>query len=1312
MRGKQKKRRHTIRRLILLVLVLTVGFSAYYGVRSFAADEIYLEIDGQRVNPTTPISMVNQQLQLNMKTTGVAYDDTSLYEVDWSIEDQDPANPIATIRSGSTQTIGLVSAVAPGEVTVTVTVKDKMNGMATLATTTCKIRVVFSIDTTGDDSIYKKVFDADSDKSLVLYADHDPIQLGLNFGDASNTQWTSNNTEIISVGQRTGVATPVGAGQTTITATYTAPGSTRTETAELKVYVIPRVADNSTDYHNGNFKKAIPNAGRDKGDYLYLDSFFGDNNTQPIGDKVSWVIKQDSGANRVVIANSLPMGEGGVRSDLISLDPISSQSSSLEINAKAGVYYIEFYTAGTYKSEANKTTCYSPTTVKLTVFANFENYEEILTVGDKYDMAAAFNLTLADFNSLFNQPVLTYGGGSASNYATYDATTANIKAIKSTSGAVDVSITGKNSDKINAIMNPSSPLYGRSAFTAKLTIVDGFSLDRTSTIISVGQSLQINPIFTGSVNGHVKWESNNPTYVTVSDTGMIQGIKETKNIPDVTITASLTDDDGRIVKSATCSVKVETTISGFTITPDNLQMKIGDNETIKANIRQAVSTANLNWIVEDSSVVSVETAADNKSAVITAKKGGTTKLIVTNPNNGETHWCTITVMIPIQSMNFSEPIITSQQYLQTKIVRINYTPATANATDMTFTSSDNTVASIEKKSEGAGYIDCLVTMKKPGTVILTATPNYNPYTVMAMCQFTVTANCTGMTLDPSELEVNVGAENAKRINAVLEPVGSSTTVTWTSSDTNIATVDATGLVIGKKAGLVYITAQTSEGILRQAKVMVKQPCNTVSFNPSSYTMKTGDTYKPVMVLNPTDTTDTFTWSSFDTKIATVDANGVITAKASGDTFITATSTSGKMGILRIYVQDPVAEVTIDTKSKTIKKGQSFTITPTFRPATAYNKNITWTSDDPSIAKVEVGENGYSAVVTGVKGGKTVIIGVTEDGGKVVHCIVTVTETVTSVTVSPKSYYLKLGNTFTVKASVKTDSATNKGVTWSTGNKSIATVTSGGKVKGKKVGTTTITAKAKDGSGKTASCTVRVVRKVTSVRLNKYTARVFVGKTITLKKYISPSNATVKTCTWSSSNSSIASVSGGRVYGIAPGMVRIKCTATDGSGKSATCLVSVVEPVAATGVSAAKPELIVAKGRKIPSGLSISPANSTDSMKYYSDDKYVATVDKHGKIYCKRTGQVTIYGITSNGKEGYVDVLVVGMNRTTLKMRQYDSETLSVNEISKGVTWYSSNPQVASVVAGKVIGRKPGRTTIYATVRGVKVSCRVTITKLK
>ncbi len=753
-------------------------------------------------------------------------------------------------------------------------------------------------------------------------------------------------------------------------------------------------------------------------------------------------------------------------------------------------------------------------------------------------------------------------------------------------------------------------------------------------------------------------------------------------------------------------------------------MKVGDIATVKAVLgNQMVSEASLVWTAKDPSIITVEASADKKSAVITARKGGSTTIIVTNTKNNMQKYVEVTVMIAITNIEFEQKILTMKNMPNSseRTIKVNYLPKDANSTELVWTSIDPSIATIEGSgTPKEGTATGLIKLIKPGIVNLTVAPRYNPSGIIAMCTLTVLEPVTNITLQPDNFTLNAKygthqAETQQLVYSVMPP-GATTTVQYSSSDSSIATVDANGLVKAVKAGVAYISIQTEENLLQQSKVTVLQPCESITFSPAVYTMNTGATYKPVMTLKPADTTDSFAWRSFSTDVATVDVNGLITAKKVGNAIIQVTAASGVSEYIQITVRDGLKSIKLNHDSYTLEKGKTFDLIPAFTPPTAYDKSVKWTVSDSSVISTEEKTDSGTPFlrITGKKGGMTMVTVTSNDGGYVASCIVTVKEKSTQVTVSPTTKYLQLGKTFTVTAKVSTATATNKSVKWSTSKKKIATVNVSGKVKGKKIGTSYIRATAKDGSGASAQCKVIVVRKAKRIKLNKSTAKMLVGKSLKLKATVTPKNTTVKKVQWTTDNSGIATVnSNGRVFALSPGLVRVRARTTDGSGKYAICLITVSEPVAATGVSVANAELIVARGRKIPSGIAVSPANSTDKIKYFSDDKRIATINKYGKIVTKRRGQVTVYGRTPNGMLGYTDVLVVGMNRRTLRMRQYDTETLSVNEINNNVNWHSTNPLVASVSNnGTVTGRRPGRTKIIATVRGLRIRCRVRIRKIR
>ncbi len=185
----------------------------------------------------------------------------------------------------------------------------------------------------------------------------------------------------------------------------------------------------------------------------------------------------------------------------------------------------------------------------------------------------------------------------------------------------------------------------------------------------------------------------------------------------------------------------------------------------------------------------------------------------------------------------------------------------------------------------------------------------------------------------------------------------------------------------------------------------------------------------------------------------------------------------------------------------------------------------------------------------------------------------VTIPTTGVTVNKSSVSVMQQESATVTATVEPSNATNKIVSWSTSDASVATV-NGGVITGVGIGTATITAKTADGHKATVKVTVTKnpdLVDVTGVTLSPTMAEVEVKSTVNLTATVTPSNATNKTVTWSSSDDKVATVSGGVVTGVAPGTAVI--TVTTSNGKTATAVVTVTGkavPIIENGVYFEKP----------------------------------------------------------------------------------------------------------------------------------------------
>lgn len=1319
--------------MVMLALIVAVGVFGYLGDSVRAADEIGISspIYGL-LDPMATYDMRTSTMQLMMETSGTAYDDESKYEVRWTIEDSDAdhqpgswGNNIASIKKGSSQTIAILTANSPGDVTVTVTVYDRTQiidgAMAQLGSATCNIKVIFAVDTTTNDSIYKYVNEADTERSLVLYSNDSPVQLKPTFGEAKNTQWTSMNPEVATVDLNSGEVTPKGAGKTQIVATYTVPEQpTVTYTAYLDVYVVPRVSKDKTATPGSGgtadgFEKIL-NAEMESGDFIYTDTNFTEN-MEVVRSKVVWVVKKDVGNGmEQVIANSL-----GMESDLISLTPSGSRSNELQVTGIAGEYKIYFYPYGSYVDENNKTTAWTPITcVNLTIFGNIEDgRKEILSIGDQYNFAEAYNMTTEDFLDAFEVSI-TANGGDASNYIIYNSAT-GIMTTKA-EGTIDAVITVKSGKQeyVEKLLGPKKPdtWPQKLSFGTTIEIVDRIYLDRSNITLSVGQEYQLNLVANGTYSGSIKWESSDPRYVSVSEGGLIKGIRVTPDGGDVTITATLDAGDG-VYKTATCIVKVEQAVNGFTLSPNTDQtMLVGEHITVVANIKQTVTIAPLTWECSNANdpVFNVEPAADGKSAIITALRTGTADLIVQNTlNKNDKKSIRITVRSAIQTIAFNRSELSVELYKETYNMRkeVRYTPTNATDTSLTWVSSDTSVATIDE--------DGVLTLVGGGTTLISVYPTYNPYNVMASCVVTVIGSANELVLDKTDLLMNVG--DSETITVDYLPKNTTAQLTWRAAKENIVDInwDETRMlttITAKGPGETDINITSPQVGVNTIHVEVRQPASAIAISPRTVIVRTGNTERLTANLTPANSTDRVVWTSLDTSIVRVNETGVITGIKSGTAFVRAQAfngtVQGPIETVQVIVRDGITGVRLDSTEKVVNVDATITVTPIFTPESAYDKSMTWTIANNNIARIEaVGDSDVK--VTGVSVGTTMLVGTANDGGFTVACLIRVnpkpTENNTKVTVSPTTKFLKVGKTFYVKATVTGSS--NKKVTWKTSKKKVATVTSGGKVKAKKLGTAYITATARDGSGAFARCKVRVVRMAKKLTLNKYSATVLVGDTLKLKAKITPKNATIKKVKWSTSDKTIAEVSStGRVLGVAEGIVKIRAKTTDGSNKTATCIVKVREPVEATGVTVADNEITIAKGKAKQSGIVASPVNTTTKIRYYSDNKKVATVDKRGKIRTKRVGQATIYGETANGKRGYCDVLVVDMNRKGLRMRVYDTEQLRVNEISQGVTWYSKNINVATVDAnGLVTGRKKGTTTVYAIVNGIKLGCRVRIRQI-
>lgn len=255
----------------------------------------------------------------------------------------------------------------------------------------------------------------------------------------------------------------------------------------------------------------------------------------------------------------------------------------------------------------------------------------------------------------------------------------------------------------------------------------------------------------------------------------------------------------------------------------------------------------------------------------------------------------------------------------------------------------------------------------------------------------------------------------------------------------------------------------------------------------------------------------------------------------------------------------VSGVALNKKVATVNVGKTVTVKATVTPANAYNKTLVWTSSNKKIATVSNG------VVKGVKAGRVIITAKTTDGSNIsATCTVTVKQPVTRISLSKKAT-MYTGKKLTLKAKVNPANASNKALTWKSSNTKIAKVASNGVVTGVKAGRVRITATAKDGSRKSATCTVTVRQSVSKITLSKTNVVLpKKGSSYNVRVTVAPKNAYNKNVAVKSAKTKVAKVSvstvkSGKTVKITAakkGTTKVVFTAKDGSKKSATCKVTV------------------------------------------------------------------------------------------------------------------------------------------------------------
>ncbi len=462
-------------------------------------------------------------------------------------------------------------------------------------------------------------------------------------------------------------------------------------------------------------------------------------------------------------------------------------------------------------------------------------------------------------------------------------------------------------------------------------------------------------------------------------------------------------------------------------------------------------------------------------------------------------------------------------------------------------------------------------------------------------------------------------------------------ITWSTSSASVATVDANGMMIAVGPGNATITA-TSEGKSGTATVTVSQaPVATVAVTPSPLSMSVGQSTQLTATLKDAQGNilngRAVTWSSSNSGVATVSAQGLVTAVAAGATTITATSET-KTGSDAVTISNvAVGSVVVQPQGPTILQGTNVQLSATVRDVNGNivtDRVVTWTSANTSVATVST-----SGVVTGIGSGQVTITATSE--GKSGTTSVTVTPApVASVTIQPPSPdTVFIGYTAQLTAVTK-DSAgatlPGRTIAWHSNNTAVATIDATGLVTGVAASSTTITATSE---GKTGSATlVSMKAPVGSVVVAPTTDSVTAAVTAQLTATIRDAKGTIVTdraISWSSNQPTLVNVVPNNnpmvvvsAKSKSLGQVLVIATAET---KADTATVNVIDAVAMVQVTPMNPTLSLASNPTVQLTATCRDMANTvvpgRAIKWTSANPAIATVDANGLVTAKSAGTAMI-----------------------------------------------------------------------------------------
>ena len=838
-----------------------------------------------------------------------------------------------------------------------------------------------------------------------------------------------------------------------------------------------------------------------------------------------------------------------------------------------------------------------------------------LTVGETFEITVSVNPPEAD-------PSVTFESADT-DYVTVDENGV-ITAVQVTEEPVAITVTSVVTPETTAtLMVTVLPIQVEELqFTDESILSDGIQLQ-----VGDSQQIEFSVVPENATFPEVTFESANPDFVTVDETGLVTAVALPDEDEPIIVTISTSNPEVYYeVPVTVLPVLVEEVI----VEPAELDIFIGDDATLTLTVLpENASYQDVQWVV-DTDEETVPVQFDEDTYTVHGISAGTATITAMSKDGSDVSGiCVVTV----------SPVLVSSIRLDSDVLETDYDPTAdpyplgctiepENATDpsVTWESSDENVVTVDQEGNisivGVGEADITVTANDGGGATATCHVIINPILV------------TDIELSDYEVELFLGEDDTYILEYTVcpeEPVAATNPeLTWSSSDEGVVTVeDGVITVVGPGEATVTAAATDGSGVTAECAVTVIKNIIESIEGLEDLELWLGEdeeaefTYE-LLALNPDhDIYDaTLTWESSDEDVVTV-ADGVVTVVGPGEATITVSGEDAEASAT-VTVNKNVISAIVGLESLELWLGEDEEVTlqyeliPTYEGHAIYDETLTWESSDETVATVEDG------VLTVVGPGEATIT-VSGEEAEASFAVTVIKNYIESIELDEElTYYVD-----EVEADIEMNYEVfpvdsehpiyDDTLIWESSNEAVVTVVDGVLSFSGLAGDADITVTADDG-GATATCHVTVIiREVEGITVDPSSVEgMRISESVTVTAEVSPENATYPDLEVSVEPEGIVSVEvtddgAYEVTALAEGTATITFAATDGSGVTGTCTVEVIYK-AVESIELDKTTATIMAGEAFALTATVTPGDADDpSVTWTSSDETVATVDENGNV---------------------------------------------------------------------------------------------------